>query len=301
MSGPRSRPGIVTVGAVVAGAAARLAEAGVKTARLDTRLIVEMVLGLDAAALLSRRDEAADLLASRRVAELVERRARREPMSHILGTREFWSLPFRVTAATLTPRPDSETVVEAALAWAAARDNHGGGAGLTVLDLGTGTGCLLLALLSEWPAATGLGVDISPSALDVARGNARALGLAGRARFVAGDWGRDLDDRFPVIVANPPYIAKDDLAHLEPEVALYEPRLALAGGPDGLDAYRALAPQVSRLLAEDGAAFLEIGHGQAAAVRSILSGAGLRVTAALADLGGTQRCLVAVRQSAEEC
>jgi len=296
---PPARPGIVTVGAVVAAAAARLAEAGVATARLDARLMVEMVLGLDSAALLSRRDEAADPLAARRVAELVERRARREPMSHILGTREFWSLPFRVTAATLTPRPDSETLVEAALAWAAARD-HGGGAGLDVLDLGTGTGCLLLALLSEWPAASGVGVDISPAALEVARGNAHALGLAGRARFVGGDWARDLDGRFPVIVVNPPYIAEGEVAKLEPEVALYEPPLALAGGADGLAAYRVLAPQVFRLLADNGAAFLEIGQGQGTAVRAILAGAGLRVTTAADDLGGIERCLVAVRQSPEK-
>jgi len=165
---------------------------------------------------------------------------------------------------------------------------------------GTGTGCLLLALLSEWPAATGVGVDISSAALEVARENARALGLAGRTRFVVGDWGHDLGGRFPVIISNPPYIADDDLARLDPEVALYEPRLALAGGDDGLAAYRALAPHLIRLLADDGAAFLEIGQGQAAAVTAILADAGLRVVAGIADLGGTQRCLVAVRQSPEK-
>lgn len=299
MSTPSAHPAVVTVGAVLAAAASRLAGAGVETARLDARLIVGAVLGLDAAALLSRRNEPVDVLAAQRVAELLARRERREPMSHILGEREFWSLPFRVTAATLTPRPDSETVVEAALGWAAARD-YPGGAGLRVLDLGTGTGCLLLALLSEWPAAVGTGVDISPAALVIARDNAAALGLAGRARFVAGDWGGDLVERFQVIVANPPYIAEGELEKLDPEVARYEPRLALAAGADGLAAYRALAPQVFRLLLDDGAAFLEIGQGQATAVTAILSGAGLQVVTCMPDLGGTPRCLVAIRQRPEK-
>ncbi len=299
MSAAPSRPGIVTVGALVAGAANRLAEARVESARLDARLIVGMALGLDAAALLARRDDAVDALAAQRVAELLGRRERREPMSHILGEREFWSLTFRVTAATLTPRPDSETVVEAALAWAAARD-YPGGAGLHVLDFGTGTGCLLLALLSEWPAALGIGVDISPAALAVARDNARALGMAGRARFVGGDWACDLNERFQVIVANPPYIPEGDLERLDPEVARYEPRLALAGGADGLAAYRALAPHVYSRLVDDGAAFLEIGQGQSAAVADILADAGLRVVTCMPDLGGTPRCVVAIRQRPEK-
>ncbi|MDX9862954.1 MAG: peptide chain release factor N(5)-glutamine methyltransferase [Rhodospirillales bacterium] len=300
MRTPAAGSSALTVGAVLASAAGRLAGAGVETARLDARLIVGAVLSLDAAALLSRRDEPVDGLAADRVAELLARRERREPMSHILGEREFWSLPFRVTAATLTPRPDTETLVDAALAWAAER-GHSGGAGLRVLDLGTGTGCILLALLSEWPAASGTGIDISPAALAVARDNAVALGLAGRARFMAGDWGGEVDERFNVIVANPPYIAEGVLETLDPEVARYEPRQALAGGVDGLAAYRSLAPQVFRLLLDDGAAFLEIGQGQGAAVTAILADAGLHVVDGVTDLGGNQRCLVAIRRHSAEC
>lgn len=297
MTGRAAAAGVVTVGALLAGAAARLARVGIGTARLDARLLVGLVLELDAAALLARRDEPVGALDAKRIAEVVGRRERREPMSHILGKREFWSLPFAVTAATLTPRPDSETLIEAALAWAAARDKAAGDE-LAVLDFGTGTGCLLLTLLHEWPAAEGLGVDISPAALDVARANARALGLGGRARFAAGDWGDELDGRFDVVVANPPYVAEPELGGLDPEVALYEPRLALAGGPDGLAAYRALAPHVARLLADDGAAFLEIGQGQGDAVAAILAGHGLTVVSRAADLGGTLRCLVAIRPAA---
>lgn len=288
-----------TVGALMAGAARRLAAAGVETARLDARLILGHVLGVDAARLLAHGDDTVDAAAGRLFASLLNRRERREPLSHILGEREFWSLPFRVTADTLTPRPDSETVIEAALAWAGARP-VADGADLRILDFGTGTGCLLLALLSEWPTATGLGVDISAAALAVASDNARALGLAARARFVESDWGQGVAGRFDVIVANPPYIATGDLQGLAPEVAAFEPHLALLGGDDGLAAYRALTPWLARLLADDGAAFLEIGCGQADAVAAILAEYGLLTVGRIPDLAGIVRCLVARRQSSEK-
>lgn len=294
MSTPAAPP---TVGALMADASRRLAAAGIDTARLDARVILGHVLGLDAAALLAHGDDPVDPDAARRIADLVVRRERREPLSHIVGEREFWSLPFRVTADTLTPRPDSESVIEAALAWGAARPGGTGEAegGLRVLDFGTGTGCLLLTLLSEWPAASGIGVDVSEAALAVARANARALGLAERARFVESDWGREVIGAFDVIVANPPYIAEDDLAGLAPEVAAFEPRLALAGGADGLAAYRDLAPWLARLLADDGAVFLEIGRGQADAVAAILAAHDLATIARIPDLGGIVRCLAARR------
>lgn len=223
---------------------------------------------------------------------MVARRARREPVSRILGRREFWSLPFAVTPDTLDPRPDSETLVEGALTlvlnlWP---DRT---APLSILDLGTGTGCLLLALLSELPRATGIGTDISPAALKVAQVNAQALGLSHRAGFAASDWGDGLKGPFNLILANPPYIADGDMGRLEPEVALYEPRGGLAGGSDGLEAYRRLAPRLGTLLAPGGHALLEVGAGQAAEVAGLLGEEGLKIRRILRDFGGIERCIIA--------
>jgi release factor glutamine methyltransferase len=208
-------------------------------------------------------------------------------MAYILGEREFWSLPFQVGPAVLVPRPESETVVEAALEQIGDR-----AAPLRILDLGTGSGCLLLALLSELPQASGLGIDRSAAALAIASGNAERLDLADRAAFREGDWGRDLAGPFDVIVGNPPYVARADAAGLAPEVLVFEPEDALFAGPDGLCAYRALAPDCARLLAEDGFACLEIGQGQGAAVAQILGSHGLRLVASRPDLAGIERCLV---------
>jgi release factor glutamine methyltransferase len=208
-------------------------------------------------------------------------------MAHILGRREFWSLDFAVTSDTLTPRPDSETLVAAVLDIVAGRDRP-----LGILDLGTGTGCLLLALLHELPNATGVGVDRSAAALAVALGNAQALGLAPRVQFHEGDWGEGLTGRFDVVISNPPYIVSADVPNLSPEVR-HEPRLALDGGADGLDAYRALAPHVGRLLEPAGVAVLEIGEGQAPAVEEILRTAGLKPVDRRRDLAGIERCIVA--------
>ncbi|MCH7486871.1 MAG: peptide chain release factor N(5)-glutamine methyltransferase [Proteobacteria bacterium] len=274
----------LTVGVALRDARHRLASAGADSPGLDARLLVERAL--DGAGLSLHRERALKGEERDRLAALVARRARREPMSHILGVREFWSLPFKVTADTLTPRPDSETVVEAALA---------GGPGKRVLDLGTGTGCLLLSLLREWPEASGLGVDISAAALFVARHNARALGLEDRALFVAGDWGAALGGCFDVIVANPPYIPDGDLETLAPEVSAFEPRIALAGGGDGLDAFRALGPDLPGLLLGDGRACLEVGMGQAPRVRGILEACGMRVLGVARDLAAIERCVTAVK------
>ena len=219
---------------------------------------------------------------------MVARRARREPVSRILGQREFWSLPFSLTPDTLDPRPDSETLVEGALSLCADR-----AAPLSILDLGTGTGCLLLALLSELPQATGVGADISPAALRVAQANAQALGLSHRTGFAASDWGDGLKGPFNLILANPPYIVDGDIGRLEPEVALYEPREALAGGPDGLEAYRCLAPRLGALLAPGGHVLLEVGAGQAAEVAGLLAEKGLEIRGILRDLGGVERCIIA--------
>ncbi len=247
--------------AVLKAAAGRLAGAGIESAGLDVRLLAGHVLGWDQARVMAHPEYSLTPVEGLNLEALICRREKREPLAYITGGREFWGLEFLVGPETLVPRPESETIIEAALASIRGRQ-----APLKVLDLGTGSGCLLLALLKERPDATGLGVDVSPAALAVARLNARALGLEGRARFLLSDWGGGIDadeGRFDLIVANPPYVADGEFAGLDPEVARFEPRLALSGGPDGLDCTRAMVPQITRLLAPGGLALVEVGAGQA--------------------------------------
>ncbi|MGH6917003.1 MAG: peptide chain release factor N(5)-glutamine methyltransferase, partial [Geminicoccaceae bacterium] len=277
---------------LIARLAARLATVGIEDARAEAWLLLAAATGRERAALVVGESAAVGPAAQARLEELLRRRLAREPMAYILGEKEFWSLRFAVGPAVLIPRPDSETAIEAALARVPDRT-----APLRILDLGTGSGCLLLALLSELPSATGIGVDASAEALAVAEANARRLGLAARALFAAGDWGRGLDGPFDLIVSNPPYVREPDWPGLQPEIRGFEPRAALLAGPDGLDAYRALAPDCLRLLATDGTLALEIGLGQAAAVRAILAAHGLDVVERCRDLAGLERCLI-VRRSA---
>lgn len=264
----------------------RLNGAGIETARLDARLLVAHLLGMPPHRVVTHGETPLSADAAARLEALVRRREAREPMAQILGEREFWSLPFRVTRETLSPRPESETVVEAALAHVDAAEVA------RILDIGTGTGCLLLSLLSELPAAVGIGTDVSVAALEVARGNAEALGLAGRAVFVETEWAAGIAGPFELVVSNPPYIPAGDIDGLEPEVARFEPLGALDGGADGLDAYRALATALPPLLAPSGIVVLEIGAGQKAAVREILGAGGLEFVAAHRDLAGWPRALV---------
>jgi release factor glutamine methyltransferase len=274
-----------SIGQAIAEVASRLAGAGVGEARREARLLVAAATGLSDASIVAYPERDLSDADCRRLATLAERRVAREPISRILGWREFWSLRFAIGPDTLDPRPDSETLVEAALDFADPSMS------LTVLDLGTGSGCLLLALLSERPRAQGLGVDIHPGALAIAAANAEALGLAGRARFREGDWGEGITERFDVILCNPPYIQAGTIAQLQPEVAEFDPPLALAGGPDGLAAYRCLAAWLPRLLAAGGRAFIEIGAGQADEVVPVLAAGGLRPLESRSDLAGTVRCL----------
>lgn len=276
-------------------ASARLAAAGVESSRRDARLLLAAAMQAAPATLLAGAERSVDDAAACRFESFVERRAGREPVSRILGEREFWSLPFRLSPATLDPRPDSETLIEAALAEIADRQ-----APLRLLDLGTGTGCLLLALLSELPNASGIGVDRDPAAVAEAAANAGALGLAGRATFQAGDWAAGIAARFNLVVANPPYIPDHEIDALAPEVAGFEPRGALEGGSDGLDAYRGLAPDLGRLLTSDGRLVLEFGAGQQPAVTAILQAAGLETLGVRRDLNGIVRCLVAGRGGAKK-
>jgi len=275
-----------TVESCMAVAADRLRAADIDQPRLEGRLLLAHALGLDPAAVIGHPEymvpDRDSFLA------LVDRRAQGEPMAHLLGRREFWSLNFRVTPDTLDPRPDSETVVEAALA--AVGDRRGDA--LNVLDLGTGTGCLLLAVLSELPQADGIGVELSQAAAAIAQENARRLGLADRCRFVVGDWASALNSRFHLILSNPPYIPNSEIAALQREVARFEPRLALEGGPDGLDSYRRLAVDLPRLLQPDGVAILEVGAGQWGPVADVMRDAGLVVGPPRADLAGVERCVI---------
>ena len=282
--------------ALLRDAAVRLEAAGVEEARRDARLLLAEALGVEAHRLILEPQTNVPPAAADRFAGFVAARAARVPVSRILGRREFWGLTFRLSPATLDPRPDSETLVEAVLKAFPDRT-----APLRVLDFGTGTGCLLLAVLSEYPNATGLGIDKAEDAVATASANAVDLGLAGRAEIRLGDWGQGLGGQglggqgvgepFDIILSNPPYIEAAVVPALAPEVARHDPLLALAGGADGLDAYRRLLPDVARLLAAQGHAFLELGQGQAADVAALAQQCGLMQRALHDDLAGIARCL----------
>ncbi len=265
--------------------AARLQAAGIADARREARILLAASCGTDAAGLLRR-----ETVAPAEFEPLLTRREAREPLAYITRRREFWGLDFAVSPATLIPRPDSETLIEAALA--ALPDRM---AVRRILDLGTGTGCLLLAALSEFPAAYGVGVDIAPAAVGLAKGNAAALALAGRAGFIAGDWAAAINGTFDLILSNPPYIPAGDLASLMPEVQKFEPRTALDGGADGFAAYRAICAALPGLLAPDGVAVVELGAGQAHVFSHLSESHGFNVALRL-DLGGHERAAVLTRR-----
>ena len=276
------------------GAKARLDAVGITGPVIDARLLVE------AAADASRADIIADPhreLTAAQAATLEDylgRRERREPVSHILGRKGFWKIMLRVTPDVLTPRPDTETVVEYVL-----RDfpEH---ARWSVLDLGVGSGAILLAILAERPAARGLGVDVSEEALAVARDNAAGLGLASRLALLRGDWTAGLDgDAFDLVVSNPPYIASDVIETLEPEVRDHEPRLALEGGADGLDHYRTLAPEILRVLKPGGRFAVEIGYDQKDAVEALFRDAGAEGVTTIKDLSDRHRVVAGTKKTLE--
>jgi release factor glutamine methyltransferase len=281
---------------LIAQLAERLAAAGIEAARREAWLLLAAATGRERASLMAGAGTALSAGQQARLEQLLERRRAREPIAYILGEKEFWSLPFQVGPEVLIPRPETETVVEAALAQV--RDRR---APLRILDLGTGSGCLLLALLSELPNATGVATDISPEALALAEINAVRLELAGRTELRASDWGSEVEPPFDLIVSNPPYVSAAEWPKLQAEVRDFEPSAALLAGPDGLDAYRALAPDCARLLAPGGCVALEIGQGQGDAVAGLLTRAGLEVVERRQDLAGIGRCLVARRAASARC
>ncbi len=268
-------------------AARYLAAAGIDTAALDARVLLQHVLRLPPGATITGPHRPLSDPERQSVAVAIERRAAREPIAYIVERREFWSLDFQVNPAVLIPRPDSETLIEAAL------DVLPVDYPARVLDLGTGSGCLLCAVLSERRAASGVGLDISPAAAAIAAKNAHRLGFGDRTAFVVGDWTNALSATFDLILCNPPYIPITDFAAMMPEVVGHEPRLALDGGTDGLAAYVRLSADLPHLLVPGGAVVLEVGAGQAAGVSRLCAAAGLNPAPPRTDLAGLARCLVA--------
>jgi release factor glutamine methyltransferase len=271
-----------TITQAISNAAARLTGIA-NNPRLEARLLLAHALNLTRDDLIREPNRTADTTTFE---TLLARRTAHEPLALIVGHREFWSLDFHVSPATLIPRPDSETLIEAALATFANRPPP-----QKILDLGTGTGCLLLALLTEFPSAFGIGLDLDPDAAALAKGNAARLGLTDRSAFIAGNWTNALSGQFDLIISNPPYINTPDIETLMPEVAYYEPRRALDGGPDGYDAYRAILPTLTHHLETDGAAILELGLGQATYVTDLARETGLATSLCL-DLAEIPRALI---------
>jgi release factor glutamine methyltransferase len=274
------------------GAKRRLELAGVDSPVIDARLLVQAAAGASRTDIIAdphRRlsaDQSADL------ERLLGRRERREPISHILGVQGFWTITLRVTPDVLTPRPETESILDFVMAV------YPGPEPFRVLDLGVGSGALLLAILAERPAATGLGVDISEKALAVARDNAANLGLTDRVALRRGDWTAGLDDAsFDLVVANPPYIRSGDLAGLDPEVRDHEPWLALDGGPDGLEAYRRLAGGIPRVLRPGGRFAVEIGHDQGPDVAALFAQAGAEAVRVSRDLGDRDRVVTGAKKT----
>lgn len=273
--------------AVIATAIDRLRQAEIDNPQLDARLLVGHALGLDRTQLLSQSER---VLTHEEIAAIdvfLARRSTHESVARIIGKREFWGLDFGMNEATLEPRPDSETLVEAVVGLCQKKER--------ILDLGTGTGCLLLSLLHDIPDATGLGIDINPRAVEQAAKNAVALNLHTRAEFRIGNWLNNVVGTFDIIVSNPPYIRADEIPSLMREVRGFDPMLALDGGEDGLTPYRLLIPQLKNFLSPQGLIALEFGQGQAPQVAAFLEENGFTKSVTHNDLGGITRCVTAFR------
>lgn len=266
----------------------------IDSAELDARILVGAVLGLDLTGLIAAANRALASDESKRLDDLARRRLAGEPVARLLGYKEFWGLRLKLSAATLVPRPDTETVVELALEILRARPHQE--KPWRIADIGTGSGAILLALLSELPGACGFGTDISAAALRTAHANAIHLGLTDRADFIACEYAAALTGPFDLIVSNPPYIRSAEIGELAAEVRDHDPHQALDGGTDGLDAYRALIPQAARLLAPGGALVVEAGHGQSGDVQDLMTSEGLTVKGpAKADLAGIHRAVAGLK------
>lgn len=274
----------------LADASKRLAQAGVVGGAGDARRILAHALGIDPARLTMHLGDDVTPDDLRHFNDLIARRMTHQPVSQIIGKREFWGRMFRVTPDVLDPRPETETIISQCLNVESS----------SILDLGTGSGCILVTLLAEWPKATGTGADISPDALKVAMLNARELGVNDRARFVCSDWFSQIDGQFNLIVSNPPYITAEEMKSLAPDVLNHEPHLALSPGGDGLDPYRILAKQSGAYLTSGGRILVEFGWRQADAVQKIFADQGWENIDCHQDLSGHTRCLCATRPNGHE-
>lgn len=285
--------GAASYDALLRDTAVALTAAGIDNARFEARLLLAHAAGVTIEWLVAHGDEAPPPSVVEALRALTARRIRREPMAYVTGEREFWGLPFKVSPAVLVPRPDSETLIEAALALMPGRTEP-----WRIVDLGVGSGCLLLTLLREFPNARGVGLDASAEALSVAQYNADALGVGARTHLVGGDWrlqgwAGQLGGPFDLLVSNPPYIETEAIDGLMPEVARFEPRLALDGGGDGLAAYRIIADQAAGLVVDGGRVLIEAGEGQVTDISKLLSAAGFAVGGPWKDLGGIDRIVPA--------
>jgi release factor glutamine methyltransferase len=279
---------LTTYGAALACAREMLGRAGIDSAALDSRLLLAAASGLETAALIAREREELPDLARALFDDHIGRRRQGEPVARILGEKEFRGLSFALGAATLVPRPETETLVEAVLAAAPRLP-----VAPTICDLGTGSGAILVALLAEFPDSTGVGIDVSPQALEIARLNAERAGVGGRIGFLQGDFRDTPSEAFDVMVSNPPYIRSGAIGALQPEVRNYDPLVALDGGPDGLAAYRMILGRIGVSLRPGGFAAFEVGHDQAESVAGLCSDAGLKDVRFVKDIAGASRVVTA--------
>jgi release factor glutamine methyltransferase len=285
-------PSPSTIGDAIQALTQMFEAAGLDQTRLDARLIVTHVAGCSPETALIDPDRGLNSNHVTEIEQLAERRLKREPVAYLTGSRAFWSLSLGVDANTLCPRPDTETLVESVIAEVGSeRKNEA----LRILDLGTGSGCILASLLSEFPNATGLGIDISEPTAQMARRNAAYLGLSDRMQVTVGNWLEGVSGTFDLVVSNPPYIPGGEIDDLEPEVSVYEPRIALDGGTDGLDAYRCISADLCRVLAPGGIAAFEIGMGQVDDVGDILGDSGFENARVYSDLPGIERVVMVTR------
>ena len=280
---------MTTIASALAAARQKLQAAGIESAALDARLLLGKAAGLDTTALIAGGGTTLSAQAVAAFDAMCERRAKHEPVARILGEKEFRGLSLALNEATLVPRPETEILVDVALDLA----GRNRGRPMRICDLGTGSGAILIALVSELDRATGVGVDISRSALDMALANARRHGVADRMRFIHGDFSIPLGEKFDMVVANPPYIPRGDLAGLEADVRDYDPAQALDGGLDGLAAFRVIAARLPALLEPGGTALVEIGTGQCDSVIALFTGQGLEIREIRPDLAGIERVVVA--------
>jgi release factor glutamine methyltransferase len=276
-----------TVDAWLRSAATRLGDAGIEDPRVEARLLLTLASGISRARQMAEPGAAIERAVIERLHGFLERRCRREPLAYVRGTAPFWDVDMVVRPGVLIPRPETEILVEAVVARAGE-----GGASRRILDLGIGSGCIALTLLRLMPAATAVGVDLSSAALDCAAENARRLGVAARLTLVGGDWADAPAGSYDLVVANPPYVAREELHRLQPEVRDFEPGLALCGGHDGLDSYRAILPLAAGRLARDGLLALEHGAGQGDAIAGLARAAGFATVERWRDLAGIERCIL---------